>query len=295
MLTCYHCRRSILRLSRKIWMILISISGFFFCITLISFMIFYFRIYLQSLKEELFIHQTNCTIDDIQSNNRSCDNQQRKTCQLIIGKCEIFNQTQNLILYSTWFDYESSLHQCTNDPCASSFTSEFHVNDSLFFVSWSNKSDHGYLKRISKLEIHIARIILIILACTFILSTLLSILFIIILSFYKKWEKKIYPFNAANPTASVYTRPPTIVVQKPSHRLKANINQRPLSTNQSTTSLQRLEVPSETILIASLEQQPRENLWRKTLQPLQISTLSGVVTTLREHKKNVMIRQNTIV
>ncbi|CAF0859217.1 unnamed protein product [Adineta ricciae] len=282
--TCNYCGRWILKLSRKAWIRLTIIIGIFFCLALVSFIVFYVHIYLGSLKEQFFTFRTNCTVNDIRYKNRSCSNQQVKTCQLISGGCVIYDNVQNIVLYSTWSDYESSCEECSVDPCLNLDKHEFYINQSLLFIYWSTKYQHGYLKKISKLEAKIARILFIALAGTFSILSLLSLICIAITSIYNRWEQRMYPLNTIHPNGSAYTRPPTIVVQKASNPVK-NKNRTPSPPLADQLSSQRLVVPLDTMSNGHLECEPRNNLWIRTLQPLQVSTLSGVVAALRQQRR----------
>ena len=181
-------------------------------------------------------------------------------------------------------DYESSYEECSVDPCLNFNQDEFYINQSLLFIYWSTKYQHGYLKKISKLEANIARIIFIILAGTFSISSLLSLVCIAIICIYNRWEQRLYPLNTIHPNGSAYTRPPTIIVQKASNPVK-NKNRTPSPPPADQLPSQRLVVPSDTMSNGHLECEPRDNLWFRTLQPLQVSTLSGVVATLRQQRR----------
>jgi hypothetical protein len=191
-------------------------------------------------------------------------------------------------------DYDTSMHQCTIDPCSNAANGQFYVSQTISLVHWSSNSSHGYLKRLSKLDVHIARIILILLAVILALSVLLAIALFLVLNVYNKWERQIFPVNAFNPDPSVYSRPPTVIVQKPSQPTK-NKPKRQQPSVESSTSLQRLVVPPETALTTIFEYRRRESLWKRTLQPLQISTLSGVVATLRQQQRNTAVARDTTV
>ncbi|CAF1620909.1 unnamed protein product [Adineta ricciae] len=282
--TCNYCGRWILKRSRKAWIRLTIIISIFFCLALISFIVFYLYVYRSILKEQFFTFRTNCTVNDIRYKNRSCSDQQVKTCQLVSGGCVIYGNVQNIVLYSTWSDYESSCEECSVDPCMNFDQHEFYINQSLLFIYWSTKYHHGYLKRISKLETNIARIILIVLAGIFSISSLLSLFCIAIVSIYNRWEQRMYRLNTIHPNGSAYTRPPTIVIQKASNPVKDK-NRKSSPPPADQLSLQRLAVPPDTMSNEHLECEPRDNLWIRTLQPLQVSTLSGVVATLRQQRR----------
>lgn len=199
------------------------------------------------------------------------------------------NSAKETILYfCKWTfcrsDYESSREVCSIDPCSNSAQYKFYINQSLLFIYWSTEFQRGYLKRISKLETNIARIIFILLVVAFSILSLLSIVCIAIVSIYNRWERRIYPVNTIQPNGSAYTRPPTIIVQKASNPSK---NKKRISSppSASQVSLQRLVVPPDTMPNGHLECEPRENLWLRSLQPLQVSTLSGVVATLRQQRR----------
>lgn len=126
----------------------------------------------------------------------------------------IFSKIFFLYLFYLRFDYETSSHQCTIDPCSNSQEKNSINNQTFFSVYRSSHFTYGYLKRISKLEINTAKIIFYLLIIILILISIFSIIFIFILHLSDKYEKTVYP-----------TRSPSIIIQKAPKPTKDEYNQ----------------------------------------------------------------------
>ncbi|CAF1215143.1 unnamed protein product [Adineta steineri] len=232
-----YFQQCIVSIHLRIWLTLTKIILILFFITLISTNIFYYYIYVQSLKEKTFDQQINCTINKINNNIHMCNNRERKQCQLVSGNCLISNNLQNIKLYLTWYDYESSLYHCTINPCLNSINEQFFINQSLNFIYWSSQFERAYIKRISKLSTDISQNLLYILLSITICIFFLFVIFTKILITHKKFENVIN--NIQIPTIRiVYTVEP---IEDKNDQIQTN----------SRSSPQRLRVPKDTILFKS--------------------------------------------
>ena len=130
---------------------------------------------------------------------------------------------------SSRIDHDRSASECTVDPCSTSPVEFYSLNQTIDSVYVANKFDYAFLKLFSRLALRLAKIIFYLLIMFLVLSSLLSICFVLILHFHKRSQKLIHPNGSIMTNASIYTRGGTVHL--------ANSNSIPQNSTSSTKSL----------------------------------------------------------
>lgn len=244
-------QRTIRLLTRQTWKRLARIASLFFVVGFIVLIVCYFRLYAPSVHEQNFDQTIQCNVEQIKNKSRTCKNNKNPSvCQLINGIC---TDGRNLTLFLTWFvqsdgveektstlssfryDFDKSMGQCSIDPCTSSSTAFYTVNQTFFTVFASAMSTHAYLERTAKLNLKTAKIIFYTLIIFTIITCILSVCFILVLHSLRSYQKFIYPVSSSSGHASTYKQAPSIIL----HRVTPpdNAHHPPLTSTPSNATL----------------------------------------------------------